>query len=118
MRVSSSFIDERGRSASTYGRPSALMQVTDPETVESVESINVKVPFEIGFATEGSLELKVPVKETVETLPLAAGYMADKRGKSWESVRTKRTRVRRNAPTKISDPIETPTPKKSERTHP
>jgi len=72
------------------------MQVTVPVTVESVESTKVKVPFEMGLAMEGSDELKVPVNETVETSPFAAGYMA----------------------TKISDPIETPTPRKRESTHP
>lgn len=52
------------------------MQVTVPVTVESVESMKVKVPLLMGLETEGSLELKVPVNETVETSPLAAGYMA------------------------------------------
>jgi len=72
------------------------MHVTVPVTVVSVESIKVKVPFEMGLAMEGSDELKVPVRDIVATLPFAAGYMA----------------------TKISEPIETPTPRKRDRTQP
>lgn len=39
----------------------------------------MKVPLLMGLAMAGSELLNVPVRETVETVPFAAGYMPEKR---------------------------------------